>query len=157
MTSLGLVNMAISSAIAAQPMYVHWDTATQQNQHIESDLKELADSIFMAERNLSAFYQLAYHQPSLLETFNKKEMLAMLNASAGLIASAKKYAENYPLLLQRLSSFETTLSQFTQLFEYAKYKQEMDAVMTQRVNGEIAHSFANGANQNDIRQALFGE
>ncbi|WP_439242475.1 hypothetical protein [Lonepinella sp. BR2474] len=170
MNLLSFVSIAISAAIAAQPVYVQSNIEVEQHlvshDEIQSDshekaikkvLTELANRIFMAEHALSAFYQLAYEQPSLFEEFNKQEMMSMLREAAGLLFTTRQYADKHHILLERLASFEKVLNAFTQLFEYAKYKQDMDKVVLSRVGKEnIGLTFEHGTSKEEIRQKLFG-
>jgi len=80
----------------------------------------------------------------------------MLREAAGLLFTTRQYTDEHPILLERLASFEKVLNAFTQLFEYAKYKQEMDNVVLSRMGKEnIGLTFEQGVTREEIREKLF--
>lgn len=163
MASLGLVSMAIASAIAGVPQ-PHYNTQYSEVKHIvsepeeatEAEIQELTERIFMAEKNLSGFYQLAKTRLSIFESFAEGELMSLFKESARLLFSTKQYAEEGSLMFEYLTRFEDSLNKLTKLFQSYEYKKEADRVLLSRVNSPIVVSFDKNSSDEELRQFIFG-
>lgn len=161
MVSFNLANIAISSAIAVTPLSFNppsYDEIHIQPPQVEQSSEAMSakmrEALFMAEKILAAFYQVAAQDPQLFDQIEAEELSALFDNSKQLLASVSHFKQGRSgELVQR---FSQTLAKTDQLYQSYEYKKEADRVLLPRANGPIAASFDHTSSEEEIRKFIFG-
>lgn len=129
MNALHFATLAVTSALGCLPTQYPTNYQAEfaemlpaQDEITEQTIATMAEHVFVAERMLAAFYQIAEQRLAIFDEFEEGELFGLLKESAKLLFSTKRYADENSLLMQNLNAFEQCLNQLTRLLKSVEYK-----------------------------------